>query len=770
MQRVPQYLSKPVNYVSLPTLDVQPLSDTKPSQTGLELQPAHSIAPLKKGEEWFCLLEQSLPVGIFRTTAAGQTVYVNQQWCDLAGITTAAATGAGWLQAIHPDDRKRVAAEWQQAMQSAPLECFQSRYRFKRANGTVVWVFVQVLANYNSDGTISGYVGTTTDITQRQQAEEALWQQTKRERLVAAIVQEIRRHLDLSHVLQTTVTEVRRLLQTDRVLIYRFEPDWSGTVMIESVGATWKSIQGTIIEDGCFAHQYVPKYQQGYITATASIFESNLPPCYVEMLTAFQVNATLVVPILQEDNLWGLLIAHHCSEPRHWQTWETDLLRQLAAQVSIAIQQSELYQEVQRLNAELEQQVQTRTAQLQVAFDFEATLKRIADRVRDSLDEDQILQTAVRELAGAIKVRSCNAALYDLTQRTSTVRYEYTTSLAPIQGRSVQMDNFKEGYGQLLQGQYFQFCSLLPNLERGKAAMFACPILDDQGVLGDLWLVSNGERIFAEQEIRLVQQVANQCAIALRQARLYQAAQAQVEALEKLNRLKDDFLSTVSHELRTPMANIKMAAQMLEIVLRRNNLLAADAGSLLRYFQILHDECQREIKLINDLLDLSRLEMTTERLSKTALSLQNWLPGIVNPFRERTNSQQQCLEVVIPTTLAPLMTDRSYLERIVTELLNNACKYTPVHGQITIAVAVESATMQLQISNTGIEIADSDCDRIFEKFYRIPNNDPWKHGGTGLGLALTKQLVETLGGNIRVTSKAGLTTFIVELPMNGVGS
>ena len=747
------------------------MNDREPEPIDLEPRIAHTATPLKPSREWLSLLAHVSPVGIFRTTADGQTTYVNQRWCEIAGITAAAADGTGWLQAIHPDDRERVTAEWQQAMQSVTLECFQSCHRLQRSNGTIVWVFVQVLANYDSDGTISGYVGTTTDITQRQLAEEALWQQTERERLVAAIVQEIRRHLDLSHVLKTTVTEVRRLLQTDRVLFFRFESDWSGTVLVESVGTDWKSIQGENIADPCFAESHVRKYRNGHTRAVSNVHtEYHHPSCYVEMLAAFQVNAELVVPILQDDELWGLLIAHHCSEPRHWQTWETDLLKQLAAQVSIAIQQSELYQEVQRLNAELEQQVETRTAQLQLAFNFEATLKRIADRVRDSLDEDQILQTAVRELAGAIKVRSCNAALYDLTQRTSTVRYEYTTSVAPIQGRIVQMDNFKEGYGQLLQGQYFQFCSLLPNLERGKAAMFACPILDDQGVLGDLWLVSNGERIFAEQDIRLVQQVANQCAIALRQARLYQAAQAQVEALERLNRLKDDFLSTVSHELRTPMANIKMAAQMLEIVLRRDKLLDADAGSLPRYFQILHSECQREIKLINDLLDLSRLEMATEPLFLTALSLQSWLPNLVKPFSERINSQQQHLEVVIPTTLAPLSTDQSYLERIITELLSNACKYTPAHGRIAIVVAVEPTTVRFEISNTGIEIAASDRDRVFEKFYRIPNNDPWKHGGTGLGLALTKKLVETLGGSIRVTSKARLTTFIVELPMNGVSS
>nr|WP_277874846.1 histidine kinase dimerization/phospho-acceptor domain-containing protein [Leptolyngbya sp. FACHB-16] len=101
----------------------------------------------------------------------------------------------------------------------------------------------------------------------------------------------------------------------------------------------------------------------------------------------------------------------------------------------------------------------------------------------------------------------------------------------------------------------------------------ACPIINDHSVIGDLWLYKAGEQCFEELEIRLVQQVANQCAIAVRQARLYQAAQLQVEELGRLNQLKDDFLSTVSHELRTPISNIKMATHMLEFILKPLGLL-----------------------------------------------------------------------------------------------------------------------------------------------------------------------------------------------------
>jgi signal transduction histidine kinase len=465
----------------------------------------------------------------------------------------------------------------------------------------------------------------------------------------------------------------------------------------------------------------------------------------------------------QGAHLWGLLVAHQCCQPRQWQTFEIELLQQLASQVAIAIQQSELYEQVYRLNSDLEQQVQKRTAELQQAFEFEDSLKRITDKVRDSLDEQQILHTAVQELALALKVISCNASLYDLQTHSSTICYEYTALETLFLGRVVQMRNFSEGYDQLLQGQYFQFCSIVPNPVRGRVTMLACPIVEEQGVLGDLWLTKHPDVAFSEQDIRLVQQVANQCAIAIRQARLYQAVQLQVQELESLNNLKDDFLSTVSHELRTPMSNIKMAAQMLEVVLQQMGMLGAD-NKAARYFEILHQECQREINLINDLLDLSRLNTSTPLLV-TSIDTPVWLHRLVVPFQERAQSQQQQLQLDIPESLPSIATDAESLSRIVTELLNNACKYTPAHHVIKVTARVVQQQLQLSISNSGVEIPTHEISRIFNKFYRIPNNDPWKHGGTGLGLALVKKLVERLSATIEVSSKNGHTQFRVDLPL-----
>lgn len=639
------------------------------------------------------------------------------------------------------------------------------------------------------------------DVTEQRQVEETLRQQAEREALIGAITNDIRQSLDLKQILNTTVAKVRQLLQVDRVLIIRFRPSWSGVVLVESVEAAAASLIGKVFPNSCFDNSFTDLYQQGRPWAISDITTHLQTECELKLFQELHVRASLTVPIQKQGNLWGLLIAQHCHHPRHWQPFEIDLLNQLSIQVGIAIEQSELYQQVQRLNADLERQVQIRTAELQLASEFEATLKRITDRVRDSMDEDQILQTVVRELAVSIGVTGCNAALYDLENRTSKVSYEYTDSLMPLQGRVVQMDNFPEGYQQLMQGQYFQFCSLVPNPMRGYVSMLACPILDDQGVLGDLWLVSQKYRAYNEQDIRLVQQVANQCAIAIRQARLYQKAQAQVKELEKLNRLKDDFLSTVSHELRTPMSNIKMATQMLEVILFRDQAqtdslnasdLLSDANLLqksVRYFQILKDECQREINLINDLLDLARLETGADVPTLTIVDLTDWLSQLVQPFLERAQNQQQVLTLNLPDRLPPIRTDLSRLERILAELLNNACKYTPAREQICLTVQVtqvkensqmdgreelsavlisqgeEDVILHIAITNSGVEISPEELTRIFDKFYRIPKNDPWRHGGTGLGLALVKKLLEPLNGTIQATSEQGLTTFMIQLPL-----
>jgi PAS domain S-box-containing protein len=695
------------------------------------------------------------------------------QWSDsceqLYGFApgTFSGTSEAFLECVHPDDRAVVSEHMVQQTQQATN--YSKEFRIVRPDGSIRWISERSHTFYNESGLPTRTLGLSMDTTDRKRFEETLRQQAERERLMGAIAQRIRNSLDLEETLNTTVSEVRQFLKADRVVLFVVEQRNSRRVTAESVDTCWQPMMALNVQEN-WVQQRQQEYEQGKNLVLANVQDLDSADAFRQFLEAWQVKAALAVPILHGKNIWGVLVAHQCSTERHWETFEMELLEQLATQVSIAIQQAELYCQVQQLNTALEAQVHERTAQLQQALRFEATLKRITDSVRDSLDEDRILQTAVQELASGLEIMGCDAALYDLEHCTSTVCYEYICSDLPTaNGLTVKMESLAEVYDWLLREQCFQFCrihSCEPRLLGKKYSILACPMVDDQGVVGDLWLFRPASDTFTSQEIRLVQQVANQCAIAIRQARLYQAAQAQVAALEELNQLKDDFLSTVSHELRTPMSNMKMAIHMLKTV------TAPERQA--RYLDILQAECLREIELINDLLDLQRLEAAAYPVALEQIDLQACLTTIVEPFYSRADERQQTLTVQLPTIFLPITTDKATLERVVAELLNNACKYTSPGKAITFTVeygsASDAATSEglphivFTVGNQA-EIPASELPHIFEKFYRVPNADPWKQGGTGLGLALVQRLIAQLEGVILVESNNGWTHFSIQLPM-----
>jgi PAS domain S-box-containing protein len=179
------------------------------------------------------------------------------------------------------------------------------------------------------------------------QLKTQLQERIDRERIVARIAQKVLRTLDIKEIFDTTVSEVRQFLQTDRMIVFQVEPDGNGRVVAESVGEGWQAILCEQIYDPCFANSYVERQRQGRVTVKADIYDGSIDPCHVQLLARYQVKANLVVPILHDSQLWGVLIAHHCAAPRQWQSLEIDLLQQLSEQISIAIRQAELYKQAQ---------------------------------------------------------------------------------------------------------------------------------------------------------------------------------------------------------------------------------------------------------------------------------------------------------------------------------------------------------------------------------------------------------------------------------------
>ena len=431
------------------------------------------------------------------------------------------------------------------------------------------------------------------------------------------------------------------------------------------------------------------------------------------------------------------------------------------------IEQEEVLARIQT-HLNLQQMRRTLAAQnreLQQALDFEALVRRITDKIRDSLDESHSLQTATQELVAVLHLSSCQIEFYDSQQRTATIAYEYTTTLPQCQGEIRQIEEFPELYQQLLQKNPLQLVETIPQFNPSgiQVNRLACPIFDNSGIIGNLWGLKPPEQVFSPLEIRLMQQVASQCAIAIRQARLYQASNQQVEELAKLNQLKDDFLKTISHELKAPMSSIQLATQTMEKLLV-NQKNPGNSPTFKRVIQIFQESCQRQKQLVDDLLTLCYVDAKAKTIQSEVIDLNFWLTDLTHLYLQRAQEQQQELILNLAAEELQIFADPKILERIVRELLDNACKYTPTGEIIAVQTKANQSSISLCIINTGVEISPEQQELIFNQFYRIPNNDPWKYGGTGLGLTLVKKLAEMLEVSIDVKSENKQTTFCVTFP------
>ncbi|MBD2438393.1 PAS domain S-box protein [Nostoc sp. FACHB-110] len=318
------------------------------------------------------------------TLHEGRFIEVNDSFIRLSGYEPAEVIGHTALDLniwFNESERPQLLHQLQTQGAIRNLE-----FAFRRKSGEVLTTLLSADV-IDLDG-VPCILAINHDITARKQAEAQMRLAAQRDRLLTETLVRIRSSLNLEEILQTTVTEVRQFLQADRVFIGLTECEFKAKTVAESVNPQYPSILGWTTEDKSYLQEFKTILSTHRIRVVEDINQITVSQKLQAHYQKFQTKATLAVPIMLGDELFGALIANQCSGPRHWQPIEIDLLLQLSEQLAIAIQQVQLYQELAQLNTNLEQQVEERTAQLQQKMQELGKLQQVKDVVLHTVAHD----------------------------------------------------------------------------------------------------------------------------------------------------------------------------------------------------------------------------------------------------------------------------------------------------------------------------------------------------------------------------------------------
>lgn len=468
------------------------------------------------------------------------------------------------------------------------------------SNNTFIFALLKILSE-----PLCFQEGLLNDYYQNQPIEIILKNTIEQERILHQLTQQIQQDLDLIIIVKMTIEEVQKLLKTDRLLIYQINvpivdkfSDETKFIDVVTYEAKTSNMIASVLnfkEETCFNNikKAEEKYLKGFHLAVEDLKNCHLDNCLKESMEKLGVQAKMVVPIIVQNKLWGLLIAHQCFSPRKWKSNEVNFLKNISEYLAVAIYQYDSYAKLEQQKKLLEQQIENKAKQLQDAL--------------------------------------------------------------------------------------------------------------------------------------IIAEIANQS--------------------------KTEFLGSISHELRTPLTCIiGLSGTLLHWSHDQKSKLSIEQQ--VRYLKIIQDSGRKLLELINNILDFADIEAGKSLLFIEAISLKNisnliYLAGVEIARNQGVNIK---LDNLMPSELDLFYGDGERIYQILLNLVDNAIKFTPSGGEVIIRLMRNQHQVIFQIEDTGIGIYEEQIPLLFTKFQQLENYRTRTHSGTGLGLALTKHLVELHGGLIEVES------------------
>ena len=899
---------------------------------------------------------QQMPVGMFRADLDGSILEANVAFCQLIGYSNEQLMRLDLRTITVVEDFANELEMIQQIVAYGEQRIYEKRYRC--ANGHEVWAEVKLSFVGDPEDDHCFLLGFVTDLSdrrqieaERQQAIQEIYKRQEREVLLNTIATQIRSALDLPTMLQTAVQLLNQALDSDRVIIYQLLEGGAGCCVSEAVQAPFSPMQGHTFGAECIPPPYLDAYRTGRLWSVDDVSTAGLAECHQTMLAKVQVQSMVATGILSTDEfleadqrqLWGLLVVHHCRDTRQWSDDALSLVEAVANQLTIALRQTKLLNQLTGYTQELEERVQQRTYSLERSLNFEQLIRNLAECLYREFSPEVLFQTVVEGLIKTLNFDLCWVSIWDEEIQQFVIQFEALNhGMIPVPIACLHQSFNWQDLSPPLQitlhhHQSHHENGTLSNLSRIQSldawiidlfsqsslahlnpqaievAEVLCPIRSADETVGLLVAMQFYPREWNPVELDLIEQTANYCAIALRQAHLYrqeheqrlsaeylrsfleqsndvyveydaqrrytsinpigcellglprhiiigrtnqdllpdrqtgldeliqqafdtavkvyvvhelqlpsgnrvfesvyapitdpsgmvqrvigvcrdvtdlknqwQLLEQQNQQLAETTRIKQEFIATTSHELRTPLtAILGFSNVLLQEFLGELNSKQKD------YIERIHSSGQHLLELINDILDLSRLEAGRLELDLQAIYIGDICESVMSLVQEQATKQGLSLDIEIGAGVEWVVVDPRRLKQMLLNLLTNAIKFTP-SGQVGLKIYCDDHVPLSSLPNlalyrslmrqpnlncatqfihfvvwdTGIGIAEADQRSLFVPFSQIDSSLARKHQGSGLGLVITQKLAELHGGWVSLQSQAGNgSRFTISLPL-----
>jgi GAF domain-containing protein len=440
---------------------------------------------------------------------------------------------------------------------------------------------------------------------------------------------------------------------------------------------------------------------------------------------------------------------------------EIELLKTFADQAVIAVENVRLFRELQARTSELTRSVGELTA-----------LGEVSQALSSTLDLEAVLNTIVSRASQLAGAAGCSIYEYDEAAEQFELRATHNPDAAFVE--ALRAARLRKGEGLMGRAAEMREPIQIPDITQPEAyessvrdtlirfgyrALLAVPLLREDQIIGSLSFNRKAPGEFSPEVVDVLKTFATQSALAIQNARLFREIADKSRQLEAASQHKSEFLANMSHELRTPLNAIIGFSEVLA-----QGMFGAINDKQTEYLQDILESGRHLLSLINDILDLSKIEAGRMELEPADFDLPSAIENALILVRERASRHGIRLGSTIDTRLGMISGDERKVKQVLLNLLSNALKFTPEGGQIDVAARLYDDRAEVSVADTGVGIAPADQDAVFEEFRQVGTAEK-KAEGTGLGLTLSRKFIELHGGKIWVQSEVGRgSTFTFTLP------